>query len=59
MSAELKATLAAHANGNPRSLAIMADSLLAAAAESERTQLDENLFFEVFGTALPGRRTRR
>ncbi|MYF30843.1 MAG: AAA family ATPase [Gammaproteobacteria bacterium] len=59
MTAELKTALTTHAGGNPRSLAIMADSLLAAAAESERTQLDESLFFEVFGTALPGRRTRR
>ena len=59
MTADLKTALTAHAGGNPRSLAIMADSLLAAAAESERTQLDESLFFEVFGTALPGRRTRR
>ena len=59
MSADLKATLAAHANGNQRSLIILADGLLAAAAENGREQLDENLFFEVFGTALPGRRTRR
>ena len=59
MTADLKTALVAHAGGNPRSLAIMADSLLAAAAESERERLDENLFFEVFGSALPGRRARR
>ena len=59
MTADLKTALTAHAGGNPRSLAIMADSLLAAAAESGRERLDESLFFEVFGSALPGRRARR
>ena len=36
MTAGLKDTLCAHCNGNPRALAIMADVLLATAAEQDR-----------------------
>ena len=46
---------ALHAAGNYRSLTKMADSLLAAAAEREITELDEKLFFEIF---TPGRGAR-
>ena len=59
MTPGLKDTLVAHADGNPRALAIMADGLLAAGAEQDREQLDEKLFLETWGeTAQPGK-TRR
>ena len=49
MTPGLKDTLVAHASGNPRTLAIMADGLLAAAAEHDRDILDEKLFIETWG----------
>ena len=49
MTTGLKDTLVAHASGNPRALAIMADGLLAAAAEHDRDILDEKLFIETWG----------
>lgn len=49
MTAGLKDTLIAHAGGNPRTLVILADSLLAAAADLNREVLDEKLFIETGG----------
>lgn len=48
MTQELKQTLADHAAGNLRVLNTMAADLLAAAAEKELPQIDEQLYFEVF-----------
>jgi type II secretory pathway predicted ATPase ExeA len=48
MTPELIATLADHAQGNLRTLMIMADELLAAAAEREARQIDEALFFDLY-----------
>ena len=47
MTPELIATICDHAQGNPRALMIMADELLAAAAQREARQIDETLFFEI------------
>jgi len=41
-------TLAEHAMGNIRAMMLLANDLLATAAEMEIRQLDENLFFEVY-----------
>ena len=49
MTAGLKDTLVAHSSGNPRALTILADGLLAAAAEQDREILDEKLFIETWG----------
>ena len=49
MTSGLKDTLVAHSSGNPRALAILADGLLAAAAEQDREILDEKLFLETWG----------
>ena len=59
MTAGLKDTLAAHAGGNPRALVIMADALLAAAAEQNREVLDEKLFIETLGERGQPRRASR
>ena len=59
MTAGLKDTLVAHADGNPRALTVMADALLAAAAEKEREVLDEKLFIETLGEPAKPRRARR
>lgn len=48
MSAELIATLADHAQGNMRTLMIMADNLLSLAAERDARQIDDTLFFELY-----------
>jgi len=48
ISTELLQMLCEHAAGNYRVLMNMANDLLAAAAQQDRTQLDEKLFFEVF-----------
>jgi len=48
MTPEVIATLAEHAQGNLRALMIMADELLAAAAEREARQIDEALFFDLY-----------
>lgn len=53
MTNELIATLCEHAAGNLRSLMIMADELLAAAAQREARQIDEKLYFEVFSIHTP------
>ena len=59
MTAGLKDTLVAHADGNPRALTVMADAVLAAAAENEREVLDEKLFLETLGEPAKPRRARR
>jgi hypothetical protein len=46
MTPEVIATLADHAHGNLRSLTIMADELLLAAAEREAQRIDEAILFE-------------
>jgi type II secretory pathway predicted ATPase ExeA len=51
MTPELMATLCDHAIGNYRLMTTMAGELLAAAAQRERTQLDEKLYFEVFAAS--------
>lgn len=48
MTAEVIATLCDHAQGNLRSLMIMADELLAAASQREARQIDETLYFETY-----------
>ena len=47
MTPELIATLAEHAQGNPRALMIIAGELLAIAAQREARQIDEKLFLEI------------
>ena len=59
MTAGLKDTLVAHAGGNFRTLTVMADGLLAAAAEHDREVLDEKLFLETSGEPAQPRRVRR
>ena len=51
-------TLVDHAGGNYRTLMAHAHELLLAGAERETTQLDEKLFFEVFGPAADRPRAR-
>ena len=51
MTPEVIATLCDHAQGNLRALMIMADELLAAAAQREASQIDEKLFFETCAAA--------
>jgi hypothetical protein len=52
--------LADHAQGNLRALMIMADELLAAAAEREAGRIDETLFFELYAaTPSPAANGRR
>lgn len=53
MSQELMQTVCEHAMGNYRALCIMSAELLAAAAQQERTQLDEKLYFECFAPPTP------
>ena len=52
-------TLVAHAGGNPRTLTVMADTLLASAAELDREVLDEKLFFDTWGETPKRTRTPR
>ena len=59
MTSALKDTLCAHAGGNPRTLTVMADTLLAAAAEQDREVLDEKLFFDTWGETPKRRGARR
>jgi general secretion pathway protein A len=49
MTDGLKKTLCDHAAGNYRALTTMAANLLTVAAERNLTQVDEKLYFEVFG----------
>ena len=51
MTPAVVTALAEHAAGNHRSMMMMGDDLLAAAAERDARQIDEKLFFEIF--ALP------
>jgi general secretion pathway protein A len=53
MTAEVIAALADHAQGNLRALMNMAGELLAAAAQREARQIDEQLFFEAFTPSAP------
>lgn len=53
MSPELMQALCEHAMGNYRVLCTMGGELLATAAQQERAQLDEKLFFECFTTPAP------
>jgi type II secretory pathway predicted ATPase ExeA len=53
MTPELVATLCDHASGNHRALMIMADELLAVAAQREARHLDEKLFLETFAPPPP------
>jgi type II secretory pathway predicted ATPase ExeA len=48
MTAPLRHTLCDHAAGNYRVLTTLAAELLNAAAQQDKTQLDEKLYFEVF-----------
>jgi general secretion pathway protein A len=50
MTGALVTTLAEHATGNWRSMMTSANELLLAAAQEQRPQLDEKLYFEVFAT---------
>ena len=59
MTAGLKEALVGHAGGNPRALTVMADGLLAAAAEQNRQVLDEKLFLETWGEPAQPGSTRR
>ena len=59
MTSGLKDALVAHCGGNPRTLCIMADGLLVAAAEQEREVLDEKLFIETWGEPMPRIGARR
>ena len=58
MTAGLKDTLVAHATGNPRTLAVMADNLLAA-AEQDREVLDEERFFTALGEQAQPEKARQ
>ena len=49
--------LAEHSMGNLRAMMLMCNELLAAAAEREIRQLDENLFFDVFSANFKKKRT--
>jgi len=53
MTPELVTTLCDHASGNHRALMIMADELLAVAAQREARHLDEKLFLETFAPPPP------
>ena len=48
MTPRLIQSLAEHSMGNLRAMMLMANDLLATAAENEQRQLDENLFFDVY-----------
>jgi type II secretory pathway predicted ATPase ExeA len=57
MTPELIATLADHAQGNPRALMIIAGELLAVAAQREARQIDEKLFLETCAPPAPEPKT--
>ena len=59
MTPGLKATLCTHAAGNLRTLTVMGDTLLAAAAEQDRDLLDEQLFIDIWGEPARPRGARR
>lgn len=58
MSQDLMQTLCDHAMGNYRALCTMAGELLSTAAQQEKTQLDEKLYFECFALS-PSPRKRK
>lgn len=53
MTPELMQMLCEHAIGNYRALCTMAGELLAAAAQQDRNQIDEKLYFECFAPPAP------
>jgi hypothetical protein len=53
MSPELMKTVCEHAMGNYRILCTLSAELLTTAAQQERTQLDEKLYFECFAPPTP------
>jgi type II secretory pathway predicted ATPase ExeA len=53
MTPEVIAAICDHAQGNLRALMIMAGELLETAAQREARQIDETLFFETSGAAMP------
>jgi len=53
MTPELMTTICEHAAGNYRLMSNLAGELLDAAAQRERTQLDEKLYLEVFAAKAP------
>lgn len=56
MTEELKQSLVDHAAGNPRLLTVMGGELLAAAVERKRSQLDDQLFLELYARPPQARR---
>lgn len=58
MTHTLVQTLCDHAMGNYRVLSTMAGELLVRAAQQEKTQLDEKLFFEYFAIPVPARKQK-
>ena len=60
MTPELIATIADHAQGNPRALMNIAGELLSVAAQREARQIDEKLFLEICATPpVPETKTAR
>lgn len=59
MTPELIQILCEHAIGNYRVLCTMAGELLATAAQQERTQLDEKLYFECFAIPTSSRKRKQ
>lgn len=59
MTQELMHTLCDHAMGNYRALCTMAGELLAAAAQQEKAQLDEQLYLECFAVPAPPSRKQK
>jgi general secretion pathway protein A len=59
MTESLKAAVVDHAAGNFRVMMNIADELLTAAAERELRQLDERLFFDVFGEEQKPKKAQR
>lgn len=53
MTPELIQTLCEHAMGNYRVLCTMAGELLETAAQQDRAQMDEKLYFECFAPPAP------
>lgn len=58
MTTALMDTLCEHAIGNYRALCIMASELLSAASQQDRSQLDEQLFFECFAPSKPSNKRK-
>ncbi len=58
LTPEVKTTLAEHAAGNLRVLATMANELLALATRRELSQIDQQLYFELFASQPPRSRTK-